>query len=95
MTIVASNSLTISNVNDGTTGIPGPKGTDGKDGKDGHDGRAGKDGDPGKIVSDTEPTTKFKGLTWKYIGITAIDASDGTNIQPNTEYYWNGKKLGY
>ncbi|WDA69275.1 phage tail spike protein [Lactococcus lactis] len=54
-------------------------------------GDSGDNGDPGKIVSDEEPTTKFKGLTWKYIGITAIDASDGTNIQPNTEYYWNGK----
>nr|DAU91434.1 MAG TPA: tail protein [Caudoviricetes sp.] len=56
----------------------------------GDSGEDGSDGDPGKIVSDEEPTTKFKGLTWKYIGITAIDASDGTNIQPNTEYYWNG-----
>ncbi|WKF73664.1 hypothetical protein QYM42_02555 [Lactococcus lactis] len=54
-------------------------------------GDSGDNGDPGKIVSDEEPTTKFKGLTWKYIGVTAIDASDGTNIQPNTEYYWNGK----
>ncbi|PCS21062.1 hypothetical protein RU92_GL000710 [Lactococcus cremoris subsp. tructae] len=57
----------------------------------GDSGEDGSDGDPGKIVSDEEPTTKFKGLTWKYIGITAVDASDGTNIQPNTEYYWNGK----
>ena len=31
MTIVASNSLTLSNVNDGATGIPGPKGVDGTD----------------------------------------------------------------
>lgn len=54
-------------------------------------GNTGDSGDPGKIVSDAEPTTKFKGLTWKYSGITAINASDGTNIQPNTEYYWNGK----
>lgn len=59
-------------------------------GNDGKDGQDGKSGDPGKIISDTEPTTKFKGLTWKYSGFTAIDASDGTNIQPNTEYYWNG-----
>ena len=57
----------------------------------GDSGEDGSDGEPGKVVSDEEPTTKFKGLTWKYIGITAIDASDGTNIQPNTEYYWNGK----
>ena len=57
----------------------------------GDSGENGSDGDPGKIVSDKEPSTKFVGLTWKYIGITAIDASDGTNIQPNTEYYWNGK----
>jgi phage minor structural protein len=57
----------------------------------GDSGENGSDGDPGKIVSDKEPTTKFVGLTWKYSGITAIDASDGTNIEPNTEYYWNGK----
>lgn len=57
----------------------------------GDSGENGSDGDPGKIVSDKEPSTKFVGLTWKYSGITAIDASDGTNIQPNTEYYWNGK----
>ncbi|MGL5897997.1 MAG: phage tail protein [Lactococcus lactis] len=55
-------------------------------------GDSGDNGEPGKIVSDKEPTTKFKGLTWKYIGATAFDASDGTNIQPNTEYYWNAKK---
>ncbi|NEX51122.1 hypothetical protein [Lactococcus lactis] len=66
------------------------RGNDGKDGARGKDGIAGSNGDPGKVVSDTEPTTKFKGLTWKYSGITAINASDGTNIQPNTEYYWNG-----
>lgn len=59
-------------------------------GNDGKDGQDGKSGDPGKIVSDTEPSTKFVGLTWKYSGITAIDASDGTSIQPSTEYYWNG-----
>ncbi|MCT0451919.1 hypothetical protein [Lactococcus cremoris] len=57
----------------------------------GEKGDPGKDGNPGKVVSDKEPTTKFVGLTWKYSGITAIDASNGTNIQPNTEYYWNGK----
>ena len=54
-------------------------------------GNTGDSGDPGKIVSDAEPTPKFKGLTWKYSGMTAINASDGTNIQPNTEYYWNSK----
>ncbi|WP_259749728.1 collagen-like triple helix repeat-containing protein, partial [Lactococcus lactis] len=68
----------------------GVKGDRGNDGVRGKDGPAGSNGDPGKVVSDTEPTTKFKGLTWKYSGITAINASDGTNIQPNTEYYWNG-----
>lgn len=56
----------------------------------GNDGKDGTNGNPGKVVSDTEPTTKFKGLTWKYSGMTAINASDGTNIQPSTEYYWNG-----
>ncbi|MGX9821039.1 hypothetical protein [Lactococcus lactis] len=61
-----------------------------KMGDTGPTGPSGVDGAPGKIVSDTEPTTRFKGLTWKYLGITAINASDGTNIQPNTEYYWNG-----
>jgi hypothetical protein len=60
-------------------------------GKMGNTGPAGSTGNPGKVVSDTEPTTKFVGLTWKYSGITAVDAYDGTNIQPNTEYYWNGK----
>lgn len=55
----------------------------------GDSGQPGSDGNPGKVVSDTEPTTKFKGLTWKYSGVTAINASDGTSIQPTTEYYWN------
>ena len=50
----------------------------------------GTDGDPGKIVSDTEPTTRFKGLTWKYLGTSDLTASDGTVIKPNTEYYYNG-----
>lgn len=53
-------------------------------------GNAGKDGDPGKIVSDTEPTTRFKGLTWTYSGLTELTASDGTKILPNTDYWWNG-----
>ncbi|MEL0453863.1 phage tail spike protein [Lactococcus lactis subsp. lactis] len=51
----------------------------------------GEDGDPGEVVSDTEPTTRFKGLTWKYSGTTDLTASDGTVIKPNTEYYFNGK----
>lgn len=59
-------------------------------GNDGKDGQDGKSGDPGKIVSDTEPTTRFKGLTWKYSGANDITASDGTNILAGTEYYWNG-----
>ncbi len=50
----------------------------------------GNDGDPGKIVSDTEPSTRFKGLTWKYSGHSDLTASDGTVIHPNTEYYYNG-----
>lgn len=53
-------------------------------------GDKGTDGDPGKIVSDTEPTTRFKGLTWKYSGTTDLTASDGAVIKPNTEYYYNG-----
>jgi hypothetical protein len=53
-------------------------------------GDKGTDGDPGKVVSDTEPTTRFKGLTWKYSGTTDLTASDGTVIHPNTEYYYNG-----
>ncbi len=53
-------------------------------------GDKGTDGDPGKIVSDTEPTTRFKGLTWKYSGTADLTASDGTVIKPNTEYYYNG-----
>ncbi|MGM7413845.1 hypothetical protein [Lactococcus lactis] len=54
-------------------------------------GNTGADGNPGKIVSDTEPTTRFKGLTWKYSGTADLTASDGTVIKPNTEYYFNGK----
>lgn len=53
-------------------------------------GDKGTDGDPGKVVSDTEPTTRFKGLTWKYSGASDLTASDGTVIKPNTEYYYNG-----
>ncbi|MGY4756832.1 serine/threonine protein phosphatase [Lactococcus lactis subsp. lactis] len=66
------------------------RGNDGADGQDGKNGTNGKDGDPGKIVSDTEPTTRFKGLTWKYSGTTDLTASDRTVIKPNTEYYYNG-----
>lgn len=76
--------------NDGKDGAIGPQGPQGNTGPQGPTGPAGSNGDPGKIVSDAEPTTKFKGLTWKYSGITAINASDGTSIQPSTEYYWNG-----
>ncbi|ANS02388.1 putative receptor binding protein [Lactococcus phage 28201] len=53
-------------------------------------GPSGSNGDPGKVVSDTEPTTRFKGLTWKYSGTTDLTASDGTVIKPNVEYYYNG-----
>jgi hypothetical protein len=59
-------------------------------GKMGNNGAPGSNGDPGKIVSDTEPTTRFKGLTWKYSGTADLTASDGTVIKPNTEYYYNG-----
>uniref|UniRef100_UPI0035CC1382 hypothetical protein n=1 Tax=Lactococcus lactis TaxID=1358 RepID=UPI0035CC1382 len=59
-------------------------------GNTGPQGPAGSNGDPGKIVSDAEPTTKFKGLTWKYSGENDITASDGTTILAGTEYYWNG-----
>lgn len=62
----------------------------GNNGATGPQGPAGSNGDPGKIVSDTEPTTRFKGLTWKYSGTTDLTASDGTVIHPNTEYYYNG-----
>lgn len=155
--VVASQSVTITNVNDGTAGAPGTPGSDGRSitnieqkyrlttsssiptqdwtdsgwltsqptttstnkylwsitrttfnkaplmqdvveqkavygdkGIPGADGTNGADGNPGKIVSDTEPTTRFKGLTWKYSGTTDLTASDGTVIRPNTEYYYNG-----
>ena len=55
-------------------------------------GNKGQDGNPGKIVSDTEPTTRFKGLTWKYSGTADLTASDGTAILSGTEYYWSGTK---
>lgn len=53
-------------------------------------GDKGTDGDPGKVVSDTEPISLFKGLTWKYSGAANLTASDGTVINPNTEYFYNG-----
>ncbi len=62
----------------------------GNNGATGPQGPAGSNGDPGKIVSDTEPTTRFKGLTWKYLGMSDLTASDGTVILSGTEYYWSG-----
>ncbi|CAJ1223758.1 hypothetical protein LLWA12L8_FAMOGCFE_01016 [Lactococcus lactis] len=146
--VVASQSVTITNVNDGTAGAPGTPGSDGRSitnieqkyrlttsssipTQDWTDsgwltsqptttstnkylwsitrttftkapltqdiveqksvyGNTGADGNPGKIVSDTEPTTRFKGLTWKYSGTADLTASDGTVIKPSTEYYYNG-----
>ncbi|MEG1486634.1 hypothetical protein [Lactococcus sp.] len=61
-----------------------------KMGNTGPTGPSGVDGNPGKVVSDTEPTTRFKGLTWKYSGTTDLTASDGTVILSGTEYYWSG-----
>ncbi|WP_277812638.1 serine/threonine protein phosphatase [Lactococcus lactis] len=65
-------------------------GVKGDKGDQGLQGPAGSNGNPGKVVSDTEPTTRFKGLTWKYSGATDLTASDGTVIKPNTEYYYDG-----
>ncbi|MGO3416822.1 MAG: hypothetical protein ACTIM0_10155 [Lactococcus cremoris] len=56
----------------------------------GDSGENGSDGNPGKVVSDTEPTTKFKGLTWKYSGVVDMTLGDGTKILAGTEYYWDG-----
>ncbi len=53
-------------------------------------GPSGNNGDPGKTVSNTEPISLFKGLTWKYSGTSDLRASDGTVILPGTEYYWSG-----
>lgn len=146
--VVASQSVTITNVDDGTAGAPGTPGSDGRSitnieqkyrlttsssipTQDWTDsgwltsqptttstnkylwsitrttftkaplaqdiveqkavyGNTGADGNPGKIVSDTEPSTKFKGLTWKYSGTADLTASDGTVILSGTEYYWSG-----
>ncbi|RXS49934.1 collagen-like protein [Lactococcus lactis] len=74
----------------GNNGATGPQGPQGNTGATGPQGPAGSNGDPGKVVSDTEPSTRFKGLTWKYSGTTDLTASDGTVIKPNTEYYYNG-----
>lgn len=157
--VVASQSVTITNVNDGTAGTPGTPGSDGRSitnieqkyrlttssniptqdwtdsgwltyqptttstnkylwsitrttfnkapltqdvveqkavygdmGNTGAPGPSGADGNPGKIVSDNEPTTRFKGLTWKYSGTADLTASDGTAILSGTEYYWSGTK---
>ncbi|KSU06196.1 Phage tail assembly [Lactococcus lactis subsp. lactis] len=56
----------------------------------GDSGQPGSDGSPGKVVSDTEPTTKFKGLTWKYSGVVDMTLGNDTKILAGTEYYWNG-----
>ena len=74
----------------GNNGATGPQGPQGNTGPQGPTGPAGSNGNPGKVVSETEPTTRFKGLTWKYSGTTDLTASDGTVIEPNTEYYYNG-----
>ncbi|CDI45720.1 Phage tail assembly [Lactococcus lactis subsp. lactis Dephy 1] len=66
------------------------RGNDGKNGATGPKGPPGSNGAPGKVVSNTEPSTRFKGLTWKYSGTVDLTASDGTVIKPNTEYYYNG-----
>ena len=76
--------------NNGATGPQGPQGNTGATGPQGPTGPSGVDGNPGKIVSDTEPTTRFKGLTWKYSGTSDLTASDGTVILSGTEYYWSG-----
>ncbi|KZK49798.1 interleukin-like EMT inducer domain-containing protein [Lactococcus cremoris] len=70
--------------------IRGNDGKDGATGPQGPTGPAGSNGNPGKVVSDTEPTTKFKGLTWKYSGVVDMTLGDGTKILAGTEYYWNG-----
>ncbi|MCT0502056.1 hypothetical protein [Lactococcus cremoris] len=62
----------------------------GKMGNTGPAGPAGSNGNPGKVVSDTEPTTKFKGLAWKYSGVVDMTLGDSTKILAGTEYYWNG-----
>ena len=66
------------------------KGDKGDQGIQGPTGPSGVDGAPGKVVSNTEPTTRFKGLTWKYLGMSNLTASDGTVILSGTEYYWSG-----
>lgn len=62
----------------------------GNNGATGPQGRPGSNGDPGKTVSNTEPISLFKGLTWKYSGTSNLTASDRTVILPGTEYYWSG-----
>lgn len=74
----------------GNNGETGPQGPQGNTGPQGPIGPAGSNGNPGKVVSDTEPTTKFKGLTWKYSGVVDMTLGDGTKILTGTEYYWNG-----
>ncbi|MCT0505303.1 hypothetical protein EFK82_04015 [Lactococcus cremoris] len=74
----------------GNNGATGPQGPQGNTGPQGPTGPAGSNGNPGKVVSDTEPTTKFKGLTWKYSGVVDMTLGDGTKILAGTEYYWNG-----
>ncbi|MCT0504251.1 serine/threonine protein phosphatase, partial [Lactococcus cremoris] len=74
----------------GNNGATGPQGPQGNTGPQGPTGPAGSNGNPGKVVSDTEPTTKFKGLTWKYSGVVDMTLGNGTKILAGTEYYWDG-----
>lgn len=104
---VATQSVTLTNTNDGAngapgadgktgatgaTGAPGKDGADGAPGADGKDGNDGADGKPtGLTQSDTEPAEKFNGMLWQYTGATQITAG-GVTILPNVQYIYDVSK---
>ncbi len=94
--VVASQSVTITNVNDGAQGTQGqqgpqgPQGNTGATGPQGPIGPAGSDGDPGKVIQqNTEPTTKFLNMLWQYTGIEPLNAT-GITVLSNIIYVWDG-----
>lgn len=78
--------VTVTNVNDGIDGQPGPQGETGLQGATGPQGPIGPQGNPtGITVSATEPSSKYTGMLWKHTGTVSGLTKDVT-------YRWTGTK---
>lgn len=78
--------VTVTNVNDGIDGQPGPQGETGLQGATGPQGPIGPQGNPtGITVSATEPSSKYTGMLWKHTGSVSGLTKDVT-------YRWTGTK---